>query len=68
VAPRSAEAKRKVLHIAVGGFALLAPRLMAACIVLASVCGVVESLPWSLDDNLTVPVAGGLVMAALDQV
>jgi uncharacterized protein (TIGR00297 family) len=47
--------------------ALLAPWLVAGCIGLATVCGVVESLPWNLDDNLTVPVAGGLVMLALGQ-
>jgi uncharacterized protein (TIGR00297 family) len=50
-----------------GGGAATAPWLVAGCLVLAGVCGVVESLPWNVDDNLTVPVAGALVMVALGQ-
>ena len=48
--------------------ALVAPWVLAACALLALLCAVVESLPTTLDDNLTVPVAGALVMAALGQV
>jgi uncharacterized protein (TIGR00297 family) len=47
--------------------AATAPWLVAGCLVLAGVCGVVESLPWNVDDNLTVPVAGALAMVALSQ-
>lgn len=48
--------------------ALGAPWIVAGSLLLALVCAVVESLPTPLDDNLTVPIAGALVMAAVGHV
>jgi uncharacterized protein (TIGR00297 family) len=41
------------------------PWLPGVCLLLALACAIVESLPTRIDDNITVPFAGGLVMAAL---
>jgi uncharacterized protein (TIGR00297 family) len=48
--------------------ALLAPWVLAASVLVALVCALVESLPWSVDDNVTVPLAGALVLAVLREV
>jgi uncharacterized protein (TIGR00297 family) len=48
--------------------ALGAPWVVGGSLLLALVCAMVESLHTPLDDNVTVPIAGGLVMAALAQV
>jgi uncharacterized protein (TIGR00297 family) len=48
--------------------ALGAPWMVAGILLLALVCAVVESLPTPLDDNVTVPIAGAVVMAALAHV
>ena len=45
--------------------ALLAPWVLAGSVLVALVCGLVESLPLELDDNVRVPLAGGLVLAVL---
>jgi uncharacterized protein (TIGR00297 family) len=42
-----------------------APWVVAACLLLAVVCAVVESLPTTLEDNLTVPLAGAVVVGLL---
>ena len=48
--------------------ALAAPWLVAGCLLLALGCALVESLSTTLDDNLTVPVAGALAIALLADV
>jgi dolichol kinase len=40
-------------------------RVLGGSVALALVCGLVESLPTGIDDNLTVPLAGALMIAAL---
>jgi uncharacterized protein (TIGR00297 family) len=45
--------------------ALLLPWVLAASVLVALVCGLVESLPLELDDNVSVPLAGALVLAVL---
>jgi uncharacterized protein (TIGR00297 family) len=44
------------------------PRILAYCVPLALVCALVESLPTTLDDNLTVPLAGALTLALVELV
>jgi dolichol kinase len=39
--------------------------VLGGSVALALVCGLVESLPTGIDDNLTVPLAGALMIAAL---
>jgi dolichol kinase len=41
------------------------PAVLATSLLLASICAVVESLPIEIDDNLSIPVAGALVVALL---
>ena len=41
------------------------PWVAGGSVLLAATCGVAESLPTGIDDNVTVPVAGALVMVAL---
>jgi uncharacterized protein (TIGR00297 family) len=43
------------------------PRILAYCVPLALVCALVESLPTTLDDNLTVPLAGAVLLPLLVQ-
>jgi uncharacterized protein (TIGR00297 family) len=43
------------------------PRTLAVAFALTLVCALVESLPTTLDDNLTVPLAGALVLPLLAQ-
>ena len=44
-----------------------APRTLGLAFCLALVCALVESLPTTLDDNLTVPLAGALVLPLFAQ-
>ena len=43
------------------------PRVLALALPLALVCALVESAPTTLDDNLTVPLAGAVVLPLLVQ-
>jgi len=43
--------------------AWVSPRVLAVTIPLALVCAVVESMPTTLDDNLTVPLVGAVAIA-----
>ena len=43
------------------------PRVLALTVPLALLCALVESAPTTLDDNLTVPLAGALVLPLLVQ-
>jgi uncharacterized protein (TIGR00297 family) len=42
---------------------VLSPRILALSLPLAIVCALTESVPTTLDDNLTVPLVGGVWMA-----
>jgi uncharacterized protein (TIGR00297 family) len=44
-----------------------APRTLGVAVALSLVCALVESVPTTLDDNLTVPLAGALVLPLLAQ-
>jgi uncharacterized protein (TIGR00297 family) len=44
-----------------------APRTVGVALALALLCALVESLPTTLDDNLTVPVVGALTLPLLAQ-
>jgi uncharacterized membrane protein len=44
------------------------PRIVVLALALALVCALVESVPTSLDDNLTVPLVGGLFLALVAEV
>jgi uncharacterized protein (TIGR00297 family) len=46
--------------------ALLSPALAGGVLVVALSCALVESLPTTLDDNITVPLAGGLGLWLLE--
>ncbi len=46
--------------------AMLSPSLAGAMIAMALLCALVESLPTSLDDNVTVPLAGAIVLWAVE--
>jgi uncharacterized protein (TIGR00297 family) len=48
-------------------FAWHAPRTLGMAFVTTLVCALVESLPTTLDDNLTVPLAGALVLPLVAQ-
>jgi uncharacterized protein (TIGR00297 family) len=52
-----------VLHLPLGHWA--SPRILALTLPVTLVCALVESLPTTLDDNLTVPLVGGLLLALL---
>jgi uncharacterized protein (TIGR00297 family) len=43
------------------------PRVLAVTLPVALVCALVESLPTTLDDNLTVPLVGAAALALLSQ-
>jgi uncharacterized protein (TIGR00297 family) len=43
------------------------PRILGTCLALALVCALVESQPTTLDDNLTVPLAGAACLPLLAQ-
>ena len=43
------------------------PRILALTLPLALICALVESAPTTIDDNLTVPLAGALVLPLLAQ-
>jgi len=43
------------------------PRILGLCLPLALACALVESMPTTLDDNLTVPLAGALTLLLLGQ-
>ena len=43
------------------------PRTLGVAFALAVICAIVESLPTTLDDNLTVPVVGALALPLLAQ-
>jgi uncharacterized protein (TIGR00297 family) len=47
--------------------AALSLRILAITLPLALICALVESAPTTLDDNLTVPLVGGLAIALLAQ-
>ena len=51
------------LRLPLGAWA--SPRILALALPLAIVCALVESMPTSLDDNLTVPLAGACVLPLL---
>lgn len=44
---------------------ILSPRVLAWAVPLAALTALVESLPTSLDDNLTVPLAGAMALSLL---
>jgi uncharacterized protein (TIGR00297 family) len=43
------------------------PRILALCVPLALVCALVETIPTTLDDNLTVPLAGAVTLLLVPQ-
>jgi uncharacterized protein (TIGR00297 family) len=43
------------------------PRILALTVPVAIFCALVESMPTTLDDNLTVPLAGAVALALLSQ-
>jgi uncharacterized protein (TIGR00297 family) len=43
------------------------PRILGLCLPLALACALVESMPTTLDDNLTVPLAGAVTLLLLEQ-
>jgi uncharacterized protein (TIGR00297 family) len=45
--------------------AALSPRMLGVTLPLAGLCALVESAPTTLDDNLTVPLAGALLLPLL---
>ena len=45
--------------------AMLAPQLLALTLPLALLCALVETLPTTLDDNLTVPLTGAVALTLL---
>jgi uncharacterized protein (TIGR00297 family) len=45
----------------------LSPRIVGLALPLALVCALVESLPTTLDDNLTVPLAGAVALPLITQ-
>ena len=45
-----------------------APSLLPTVLVVTAICGVVESLHTNIDDNITIPLAGGLSIAAMSLV
>ncbi len=47
--------------------AVLAPRVLALTLPLTVVCALAETLPSSLDDNLTVPLTGAVALTLLAQ-
>jgi uncharacterized protein (TIGR00297 family) len=47
--------------------AVLAPRVLALTLPLTVICALVESLPTTLDDNLTVPLTGAVALTLLAQ-
>jgi uncharacterized protein (TIGR00297 family) len=51
------------LRLPVGAWA--SPTILALALPLALACGLVESMPTALDDNLTVPIAGACVLPLL---
>jgi uncharacterized protein (TIGR00297 family) len=51
------------LRLPLGSWA--SPRILALAVPLAVVCALVESMPTTLDDNLTVPAAGACVLPLL---
>lgn len=53
------------LHLPVAAWA--SPHVLAVTAPLALVCALVESLPTTLDDNLTVPLVGAAALALLSQ-
>lgn len=46
--------------------AWLSPRILAYCVPLAVVCALVETMPTTLDDNLTVPLAGAVTLLLIE--
>jgi len=44
------------------------PRILVLTLPLSLVCALVETLPTTLDDNVTVPLVGGVVLALLSSV
>lgn len=47
--------------------ATLAPRVLALTVPLTIICALVETLPTTLDDNLTVPLTGAVALTLLAQ-
>ena len=45
--------------------AWISPRILAVTVPVALFCALVESLPTTLDDNLTVPIAGAVALAVV---
>lgn len=43
------------------------PRILAYCVPLVIVCALVESMPTTLDDNFTVPLAGAVTLVLVEQ-
>jgi uncharacterized protein (TIGR00297 family) len=43
------------------------PRILGLCVPLVLACALVESMPTTLDDNLTVPLAGAVTLLLVDQ-
>ncbi len=47
--------------------AVLAPRVLALTLPVTLICALVETLPTTLDDNLTVPLTGAVALSLLSQ-